>query len=863
MKSKIFRLFLQITVLQTFLALAPAFGTPSPRVELEPVFGSTADTFTLKVTVENIHQPGVSQPVFDSNEQFQIRSRGVYSQEITINDDERYELIFQFLVVPSPNLAPGKYKLPDGIIRIRGSEVTLPGPSIEISDQGNQRRAPKNDDTAGIDFTHIVNTTSPFVGQQLFYRAEMVSTRPLRFASLSPFEPSGFLRESLGEAGKQERRMGTTTRTSLGEALFPTKPGDIEIPKRDLTVHVEVPLDDRYGPGARRRRVPLGAQIDPRDPMDALQRFLQESQNPFLVQVQERTLSAPPFTLHVKPLPDPQQQGINHPLRGYTPVGEIEVSSEQSAEYIHYGESLTQTVTVSGTANLRPYELPDLVFSHPEDFKVYKDKPELEVYPTRTGVRFQKKFQISLVPQRAGKVELPSLEILWFNPQSERYETFQIERKMLTVLPDPKLSLQKQAGPQVRTQNTEQPETSAPSPKEKVPPPALDLAPQRSIPPFLFGKRKSLILSFVFSLLIPPLLYCSALFRRRRASEGYGRRQSVLQLREQVGSAKTSAEAYRALLDLIRVSCGQSRSALTAKEAGNLLQEKVQDEKTVRDGRSLLVELEQAVYMGRGDSAQPEILQSGREFAKRLERYLALGLFLLLGFGAQDASASDFRDAVNRGDAAFASGDYQGARRGYSEALQSAPEQAHLLFNLGNSYYRLGEFPQAISFYLKALLRSPRDTEVKANLLRASARLTPEAQRSLEPTLRALKSLFPFTVSELLGLLFVLWCISWFFLWRGIERRDGRNRVALGLCALLLACFSLGLFRVLHLEGRLPRLVLEDKTKVFSQPSDDGQVISLLPQGQAIQILHVSTDWARVKTEGERSGWIRMEMLSE
>ncbi len=64
----------------------------------------------------------------------------------------------------------------------------------------------------------------------------------------------------------------------------------------------------------------------------------------------------------------------------------------------------------------------------------------------------------------------------------------------------------------------------------------------------------------------------------------------------------------------------------------------------------------------------------------------------------------------------FESGDFYGAAKIYQDLAGSGEASTALLYNLGNSQYRMGEHGPAILSYERAKLLSPRDPDLRANL---------------------------------------------------------------------------------------------------------------------------------------------------
>jgi tetratricopeptide (TPR) repeat protein len=66
--------------------------------------------------------------------------------------------------------------------------------------------------------------------------------------------------------------------------------------------------------------------------------------------------------------------------------------------------------------------------------------------------------------------------------------------------------------------------------------------------------------------------------------------------------------------------------------------------------------------------------------------------------------------------AAFAAGKFHDSTAGYQSVLDANGYSAPVLFDLGNSQFREGNYPQAILAYKRALWLAPNDADVVANL---------------------------------------------------------------------------------------------------------------------------------------------------
>ena len=64
----------------------------------------------------------------------------------------------------------------------------------------------------------------------------------------------------------------------------------------------------------------------------------------------------------------------------------------------------------------------------------------------------------------------------------------------------------------------------------------------------------------------------------------------------------------------------------------------------------------------------------------------------------------------------FAKGEFKEAIQGYESMVQSKQWSVPLFYNLGNAYFRAGDYGRAILNYERALALDPRHPEAAANL---------------------------------------------------------------------------------------------------------------------------------------------------
>lgn len=174
------------------------------------------------------------------------------------------------------------------------------------------------------------------------------------------------------------------------------------------------------------------------------------------------------------------------------------------------------------------------------------------------------------------------------------------------------------------------------------------------------------------------------------------------------------------------------------------------------------------------------------------------------------------------------------------------------LYNLGNSYARMGKPGMAILNYERASLLSPGDPDVAANLrfVRASAHLPAETPDNFD-RIAGIASPFWLSWIGVLGLTLVGASLIAAQLW-------SRHRLLRGAAALLgVAMVGLTLSNALMLWPRLHQgIVIAAATPVRVSPVPMGDPLFSLPEGEKVKITAEHDGFALIQTRVGRTGWI-------
>ena len=113
-------------------------------------------------------------------------------------------------------------------------------------------------------------------------------------------------------------------------------------------------------------------------------------------------------------------------------VGTLQLEGSYTKEEVEIGDSLSLLVTASGNVNLDGLKK---VFSGSvPGFAVYETQKNSAEFVRDGQYYAQKDFDVIMVPQRPGTVEVAPVTISYFNPETEQYERAEIPGQVIEIL---------------------------------------------------------------------------------------------------------------------------------------------------------------------------------------------------------------------------------------------------------------------------------------------------------------------------------------------------------------------------------------------------------------------------------------------
>lgn len=222
--------------------------------------------------------------------------------------------------------------------------------------------------------------------------------------------------------------------------------------------------------------------------------------------------------------------------------------------------------------------------------------------------------------------------------------------------------------------------------------------------------------------------------------------------------------------------------------------------------------------------------------------------------GELSETALERRDHFNKALSLFADVD--------AETVLGSHARGILFYNLGNSYFQLGEYPHALLYYYRAEKLIPREERVKQNIQVVLEKLRINASPP-SPFSFLFAVITQFSFSERVYLFAAIWGIALFmatchiwissrvFLWM---------QIGFGMAALLLALTLIYSYSLAPVEGVIVRA-----TGLYRDAGHQYQTNRETPlrAGSRLEVLEEAKEgaWLRVKAGDGTSGFVPQEVI--
>ena len=205
----------------------------------------------------------------------------------------------------------------------------------------------------------------------------------------------------------------------------------------------------------------------------------------------------------------------------------------------------------------------------------------------------------------------------------------------------------------------------------------------------------------------------------------------------------------------------------------------------------------------------------------------------------------------------------------YESIIEEGYVSAPLLYNIGNAYFKMRNYPMAILNYEKALKIEPDNDDIKQNLAIANALITDKIEPVPEFFLRKLwKNIGnKFSANEwatmslvLIGLVLLV-----IFLYLTARTKGLKKSMFFAGILLIIICLCSIIFasqKHRYMNEHNDAIVMVPTITVKSSPSSSGTDLFVLHEGTKVRVLDKADNWNKIKIADGSVGWMQSSCMT-
>lgn len=856
------------------IALFEASAQNVIRVEAPDVV-AVNEQFNVTFIIEGEKSPSDFQ--WSQGDDFQLvwgPQRGSSSSVQIINGkrSSSHQTTFTYILIPK---STGTFQLPAATAMLSGDKITSSQTSIQVVSDGassshssgqggnssgdGQRSSSASGEISSSDlFLRLsLSRTEVVIGEpitatlKIYQRVNVVQFENAKlptfngFWSQETYVPTSieFKRESLDDRIYQ-------TAVLRSYVLIPQQSGTITIDPSELVCVVSV-----------RNNAPTSNSL--------FDRFFQDDYRTI-----RKRVTTSPVKVKVNPLPAGQPASFGGG------VGNFGISARLTTDNLKTHDAASLVITVSGRGNVALLEEPKVNF--PPDFEVYDTKTTENTDKSNGGTSGSKSFEYPFIPRSHGDFTIDPVEYSYYDVNAGKYVTLRTEPLHVKVA--------KGKG------GDSTPVTTVNSGVERKDVKSLadDIRFIFTGKPGLSGSGSFFVGSVFFWILLALMILGAtsvylafrkvAAMRADVAGTKNRRATKMAQKRLKLAGEYLDKNLYtafyeelhKALIGFVSDKLNMDMSEISKDNIASALTEGGVSEEQTKAFTDLLDACEFARYSPDGgneamrshyDAALKVIssIDSGLKTGGKSLRKVVTVVTLLLSLGtSMNIQAKDLDSLWTAGVQAYTDGKFSDASAAWTSIEESGQKSAKLYYNLGNAWFKQGNYPKAILNYERALRLDPSYSDARYNLEFTSNfvqdKIEPVPEFILKSVARkvcyvmgsnawAVIFLVLLAAALVMGLLFLL----------GSSVGKRRAGFYCGIVLLLLSAGALS-FSIWQKSDSVKTdtaIVMSPVSSVKSSPSSgSSKDLFVIHEGTKVTILDEVGTWRNISLADGRQGWI-------
>ncbi len=252
-----------------------------------------------------------------------------------------------------------------------------------------------------------------------------------------------------------------------------------------------------------------------------------------------------------------------------------------------------------------------------------------------------------------------------------------------------------------------------------------------------------------------------------------------------------------------------------------------------------------------------------------------IALLIIIALATLTASA---KSVAEQADDAYSADNFRLAEKLYRQAAATDGTSATLYFNLGNTYYRLGQPGRAILYYQRALKLDPANEDAATNLAFVNSRITDKAgdrgsfmSKLLDKTVSQASS-DGWAWTALGAFAAVLVCVAFYIFSANVAVRKVSFFGGIALLCVAIIAIVLAVIAGRRATDNRRAIIITPSTQLSTsprQPKDKSEEAMLLHEGTLVEIIDsvatpsdsINPMWLDVRVDNTHRAWVSAKAI--
>lgn len=211
---------------------------------------------------------------------------------------------------------------------------------------------------------------------------------------------------------------------------------------------------------------------------------------------------------------------------------------------------------------------------------------------------------------------------------------------------------------------------------------------------------------------------------------------------------------------------------------------------------------------------------------------------------------------------------YEEALKEYQSSLSENEISASTFYNIGNCYFKMGDYVNALLYYEKSYKYDPSQEDVVMNMEITRARITDKSEEMSSGVtgwfyhiVNSRGADYWTYLSILLSIVgTALLFIMYFSSSTSIKRMSLATAFVAFVFMIVFSIFSY--YQISYYNNEDHALISESNAEVRSEPNDKSKAVFIVPGGMKVKILSEKEDWTEIALNNN-VGWIKSEWVKK